>query len=203
MHKFALPFLLIILITTNCFAQDIVATKGTNIRQQAIGISFVLNDYQTAQRIRSHSLESVIGDKQLAKFKEMSPGLGISYFKGLHDNIDFAGTVAGSFVENVLPNRSSSSSEFLTEADASLNFKLFSDAYWFTPYLSTGIGASRYKSYYAAILPIGGGLKLNLFDEAAVFLNAQYRIPITPETNNYHFFYNIGIAGIIGKKKGT
>jgi OmpA-OmpF porin, OOP family len=36
--------------------------------------------------------------------------------------------------------------------------------------------------------------------EAYLLINAQYRVPIT-ETTNYHFWYSIGLAGNIGKKK--
>ncbi|HVG40617.1 MAG TPA: hypothetical protein VM888_03320 [Chitinophagaceae bacterium] len=203
MKRLLLSFLLTNIISYGTFAQDAGGTtKGLYKRQHSIGISFVLNDYETPALIRNRSLESVIGNKQLAKFNQMSPGLALTYFRGVHDNIDFAGTIAGSFIDNPLNNRNGSSNNFLAEADASFNFKMFSDQYWFTPYLSAGVGASKYKSYYAAILPLGGGLKVNLFDEAAIFLNAHYRVPITPETNDYHLFYNIGIAGIIGKKKG-
>ncbi len=201
MKKLLYSFLIIILFSLGAAAQDNGSTKGMYKRQQALGISFVLNDYSSAQNIRSRSLASVINNKQFSKINQMSPGLAVTYFKGLQNKIDFAGTVAGSFVDSPLPNKSNDGNNFLVEADASVQLKMLSDQYMFTPYLSAGIGASKYKSYYGAILPVGAGLKLNLFDEAAVFLNAQYRIPITTETNNYHLFYNIGISGIIGKKK--
>lgn len=202
MKKSVLFFFLLVFISSIAFAQDAgMADQSSYKRQQAIGISFVLNDYLTAQRIRSRSLGYVIGHKQRAKFNEMSPGLGITYFKGLQNHVDFAGTFSGSFVDDALPNKPSSSSGFLGEADASVNLKMFTDEYIFTPYLSVGVGASKYRSYYGAFLPLGGGLKLNLFDEAAIFVNAQYRVPVTTETSTYHFFYNIGISGIIGKKQ--
>ncbi|MEO6070603.1 MAG: hypothetical protein ABIN57_11195 [Chitinophagaceae bacterium] len=201
MNKFHFAFLIIILSTFGANAQDGMSMqKGKYVRQQALGISFVLNDYTTAQRIRSRSLASVIDNKQLSKINQMSPGLAVTYFRGLQDNIDFAGTLSGSFVDDPRQNAPSSTG-FLTEADASVQFKLLSDQYLFTPYVSAGVGASRFENYYGAIMPLGAGLKVNLFDEAAIFLNAQYRIPITTETNSYHFFYNLGIAGIIGKKK--
>jgi len=201
MKKLVYSFLIFNLIATSALAQDSGTSKGMYKRQQAIGISFVLNDYNTAKNIRSRSLASVINNKTYSKVNQMAPGLALTYFKGLHNKIDFAGTFAGSFVDDPRPNGPSSDNAFLGEVDASAQFKMLSDKYIFTPYLSAGIGASKYKSYYGAILPIGAGLKLNLFDEASIFLNAQYRIPITTETNNYHMFYNLGIAGIIGKKK--
>jgi outer membrane protein OmpA-like peptidoglycan-associated protein len=55
--------------------------------------------------------------------------------------------------------------------------------------------------YYGAFAPVGIGLRFNLFDEAGAFINSQYRIPVTYETSNYHFFHAIGLYGVIGKKK--
>src|SRR5207248_1563070 len=50
-------------------------------------------------------------------------------------------------------------------------------------------------------LPIGIGLRVNLFDEAGININSQYRIPVIYETSNYHFFHSVGIYGILGQKK--
>ena len=50
------------------------------IRQSAIGISFTLTDFITAQRIRSTSLTSVLNDKAWAKVKDMEADLGARAF---------------------------------------------------------------------------------------------------------------------------
>lgn len=190
-------------LLTICFLITSFGQKNKdNLRPPALGISFVLNDFATAQRIRATSLSSVLNNKQVAKVKEMDPGIAITYFKGLRNHIDFAGTLAGSFVNYPLPNKPLSGSDnFLLEADASFQFKLTSENYWLQPYASAGIGAYKYKVYYGAFIPVGVGLKLNLFDEATLFINSQYRIPVTNETGAYHFFNNFGVSGIIGKKK--
>ncbi|MDP9230263.1 MAG: OmpA family protein [Bacteroidota bacterium] len=182
----------------------IPASYGQNsehIRPSSIGISFFFNDFVTASRIRNSSLSSVLAQKKIAKFSEMSPGLAVSYFKGLTEHIDFAGTLAGSFVNYPLPGHTFYGDHFLLEADASVQLKMTGEQYWVQPYFSAGIGASTYKVYYGAFIPVGVGLKINFFDEAALFFNSQYRIPVTTETSNYHFFHSIGIAGIVGKKK--
>jgi hypothetical protein len=41
---------------------------------------------------------------------------------------------------------------------------------------------------------------VNLFNEAYFIFNAQYRIAVT-ETVSKHYYYSIGIAGIIGRRK--
>ena len=183
-----------------CFLYTNVSAQDKPIRPRALGISFIMNDFTTAQRIRGGSLSQVFRDKSWAKFKEMSPGLALTYFKGLKPHIDFAGTLAASYVNYPLRNKPEGSSDaLLLEGDASGNFKMFDESYWVTPYISAGIGASKYKNYYAAFIPLGLGFKINLFDEASVFIASQYRIPVSYETGNYHFMYSFGISGIIGK----
>jgi OmpA-OmpF porin, OOP family len=180
---------------------DSYAQNGDYVRPESIGVSFFFNDYITPDRIRSANLSTVFREKQWAKFREMSPGLALTYIKGLKNYIDFTSTLAGSFTRIPLAEESNSEENFLLEADASLNFKMLSDRYIFTPYLIAGVGASLYEGKFGAIMPLGGGLKVNFFDEAALFITSQYRVPVTTETNNYHFFNSIGFAGVIGKKK--
>ena len=179
------------------------SAQDDEIRPAAIGISFILNDFTTADRIRTGSLSRVLANKQWAKFKDMAPGIAITYFKGLRKHIDFAGTLAGSFVNYpILSRPASSGDKFLLEADASVHLKMVSEKYWVQPYLVAGIGAQMYDgTYFGAFIPTGIGMKLNLFDDAHLFVTSQYRIPVTKETVNYHFFNQVGIAGRIGVKK--
>jgi outer membrane protein OmpA-like peptidoglycan-associated protein len=177
--------------------------QDDEIRPAAIGISFFLNDFITPDRIRTTSLNNVLNNKKWAKANQMAPGLAISYFKGLKKHVDFAGTLAGSFVKYPFPNRPPFAGDrFLLEADASLNLKMFSEKYWVTPYIIAGVGAHMYGgNYFGAFLPTGLGFKVNLMDETHFFITSQYRVPVTAETSNYHFFNQIGFAGSIGKKK--
>ena len=199
MRKSYFLFFSLCLFSGFSFSQD-NSSKGNYTRPPALGISFLFNDYITPERIRSTSLSHVLANKQLAKLKEMDPGIGLSYFKGLSNNADFAATLIGSFVQYDLENLEMDE-QFSLEADASVNIKLMSEKYWFTPFASVGAGLSKYGVYYGAFIPVGIGFKLNLFDEAHIFFNSQYRIPVTTGTSSYHFVHGIGIAGIIGKKK--
>jgi hypothetical protein len=183
-----------------CFASTYISAQDKPIRPQALGISFIMNDFTTAQRIRNGSLSQVFRDKSWSKFKEMSPGLALTYFKGLKPYIDFAGTLDASFVNYPFRNKAQGTSDaLLLEGNVSGNFKLLDESYWVTPYVSAGVGASKYRGYYAAFVPLGLGIKVNLFDEASVFVASQYRVPVTYETGNYHFQYSFGISGVIGK----
>ncbi|HYJ38310.1 MAG TPA: hypothetical protein VEV87_06820 [Chitinophagaceae bacterium] len=170
-------------------------------KDPAIGVHFFLNDFKSAASVRSSSLNSVFINKQFGKVKEMTAGLAVNYLKGLNNHFDFAVTGAGSFVSYELRNNPGSASDrFLLEIDASVVAKMLSDRYWVSPYVQAGIGGSIYGPYYGAFIPTGVGLQVNFYDEAFLLLNAQYRIPIT-ETSTYHFYYGLGIAGNIGKKK--
>jgi len=176
--------------------------KEQIIRPAALGVSFFFNDYLTPQRIRSTSLNKVLANKQWAKVGQMAPGAALTYFKGLNTHIDFAGTLAGSFVRYSPPSTTITSDRFLLEADASVNLKMVSEAYWVQPYIIAGVGGSMYSGkYFGAFIPTGLGMKLNLFDDAHIFVTTQYRIPVTKETADYHFFNQFGIAGRIGNKK--
>ncbi len=192
--------ILAVLLGLYLFAPDSFG-QNAEVRPAAIGVSFFFNDFTTASRIRSSSVSQVLSNKQWAKPKDMSPGLAVTYFKGLTKRLDFAGTMAGSFLKYPLANKTFTGDKFLLEGDASLNLKMVSEKYWVQPYVTAGVGASMYAGkYFGAFVPAGLGLKVNFFDDAHLFLTSQYRIPVTTETSNYHFFYQIGIAGRIGKK---
>jgi OmpA-OmpF porin, OOP family len=196
MKKFLAVLLAVCIFVPASFAQN------NEVRPAAIGVSFFLNDFATPGRIRTSSLSQVLRDDKWAKFKEMSPGIAVTYFKGLGKHIDFAATAAGSYLRYPFANKSISDDMFLLEADASMNFKMVSEKYWVQPYLIAGVGAHMYGGkYFGAFLPTGLGLKINLFDDAHLFINSQYRIPVTRETSSYHFMHQVGIAGRIGKKK--
>lgn len=190
----------ILLVTIASLAQS-AAAQDPLIRPRALGISYFFNDFTTPHRIRTSSLSKVIRDDSWAKLSEMSPGFALTYFQGVQKYIDFAGTLAFSFPDISLPAKNNSSgSSLLMEADASFNFKLLPESYWVTPYAIAGIGASKYKNYYGAFIPLGVGFKVNFFDEAAFFISSEYRVPVTNETNDYHLMTRIGISGVIGGK---
>jgi OmpA-OmpF porin, OOP family len=188
--------LVLVMFTFVSFAQ-----KGSYVKQPALGIHFILQDFKGADYVRATSLSQSFRDKKFGKVKEMSVGLAVSYLQGLSNNLDISGTLGGSFLDYPIPGRASFGSDnLLLEADLSINAKMFTDKYWFTPYLTAGIGASKYRGYFGAFVPVGVGAQVNFYDEAFLLIGSQYRIPVT-ENNGYHFFHSIGVAGNLGKKK--
>ena len=171
-------------------------------KRATLGIHFFGNDFQTPTRLKASSLSDVLANKQWAKFSDMNFGFAANYMKGLTNTFDFSTTLGVSFVNYPVPNSTVVSSDdgALLEWDAMVHAKAVSDKYWFTPYLSAGVGASKWKGYYGAIIPVGVGLQVNFFDEAFLLINSQYRMGITSTTAN-HFYHSIGIAGNIGKPR--
>lgn len=169
-------------------------------KRSSLGVSFFLSDFKTASDIRTDGLTSVIRNKNYFNTSRMNPGLALSYLSGLSNNVDFIGTLGGSFLDYPNSNITPGNTHFLLEGNAQVNLKLLSDHYIVTPYIDLGVGASNYSKYFGAYIPAGLGLQVNISDEAFILINSQYRIPVT-ENASYHFYHSIGIAGTIKDKK--
>jgi hypothetical protein len=154
------------------------------IQRPTLGIYFFFNDFKTS-----------------GKLKDMSPGLALNYINGLNRHFDFTSTLTGSFLDyETKDGNTLGQDNLLLEGDVSLKGKLCSNKYWVSPFLQVGTGISKYKGYWGAFIPAGGGCQVNLFNEALFILNAQYRIAVT-ETVSKHYYFSIGIAGVIGRRK--
>lgn len=187
-----------ILLRTNAHSQD-----DDNIQNPTFGVHFIFNDFRSAQVIRATSLGAAIRNKQFGKVKEMSPGLALTYIQGLSPSFDFSSTITGSFLDYPMKGGIYAGKDnLLLEIDASLRGKMLSNKSVLSPYLEIGVGASKYKGYFGAIIPVGMGLQVNIFDEAFLLINAQYRIGITNTTSD-HFLFGIGLAGVIGRRRTT
>lgn len=191
MKKILASLLLLVLSGQDSFAQT------STVRAKSIGFSIIGNDYETAERIRSSSLSSVLREKGISSFKEMGHGLALHYIKGISSHIDLNTSIAGSFVKFNLPGKTSNNDNFLLEIDASANFKMFKDATTFNLYLIAGVGASKYTNVYGAFIPLGGGIEINIFNEARFLTQLQYRVPVTTEANLHHFQVSFGIASFL------
>jgi OmpA-OmpF porin, OOP family len=190
-------FTLATIITAISFAQT-----GAK-KQPSLGIHFGLIDYKTASALRSTSLSSVLNSKSYFKVKEMDPALSISYLEGFSSNVDFVGTLSGSFVKHPTSDAVSNPSgndALLLEFAATANLKLLSDDYIVSPFLTAGIGASKWSVYYSAFIPVGAGVQVKVADGTFMLLNSQYRIAAT-EKSAYHFYHSVGFASQIGSKK--
>ena len=145
----------------------------------------------------------MLNNGQWYKIGDMQMGFGFNYLKGISKKIDAVATWDGSSTDYLFENGSTNgSSKFLLDANAALNIKLLTDSHTLVPYFSGGAGFSSYKGKTGFYIPIGGGMQFNLFDEAFVLANIQYRRALSPSIND-HFYYSIGVGTNIGKKKKT
>lgn len=191
---------IILVSTCACLFMSAFA-QNENKKRPSLAIHYSLTDFKTATDLRSNGLASVLQSKEWHKAKHMSAGLAVSYLQGITNNLDFAGTLSGTFLSYPINNKPVDvNSHLLLEAAATANLKLLPDNYYVTPFATAGIGASKYKGYYAAFLPVGVGLQVKVFDGVFILGNSQYRIPVT-ENASYHFYHSIGVAASLTKKK--
>ena len=185
----------------------VIAQKpaGSYKRSPNLAVNFMLKDMSTVERIEKSSLSSVLNNGQWTNLRDMAPGLGLTYTKGLTDHIDFAGNLGFSFLKYPFSYNSGVSrptdSKFLMEMSGGLNFKLVTDNYFIVPYVSLGLGASMYQgTYFAAYMPTGLGLQLNVGEGTFINTVFGYNAKISPLSAN-HLTYSIGIGSPLKEKK--
>lgn len=175
--------------------------QANHIKDPAIGIHYIIEDFKTADYIRNHSLGEAFRNNQFARSSDLKSGLAISYLQGITSHFDLSATLTGAYLDYGLHDGTVlGKGELLLETDALLIGKFFTDRHLMTPYFTAGLGASKYNNYYGGFIPLGIGLQLNFSDEVYLLANAQYRTGITNRVNN-HFYYSFGIAGNILRKK--
>ncbi|MES2276359.1 MAG: OmpA family protein [Bacteroidota bacterium] len=184
--------LFLVLLVLKLSAQD-----STGKKPSTLVFHVFYNDFNTAQQIRTNSLSHTTW----SSFSDMQMGFGFNYLKGIGTKIDLVSTLDASSADYLFKDGTTNgSSKLLLDANAGLNFKLFTDRHALVPYLFVGAGLSMYNSKLGSYIPLGLGVQVNLFNQAFVFSNMQYRRAITPAVND-HFQYNIGVGAAIGKKK--
>ncbi len=198
--KKILVFIVVLGISATSFAQTSPYKK-----LPSLGLNFFLQDFKTPAIISSSSLSAALANKNWAKVSDMSAGLSVQYMNGITDHIDFTATLGGNFVS--YPFRSVSgvapavNNKFLLEADAGVNIKLLTDKYFLVPYLNAGIGASMYGgNYFAAFVPLGGGLQFKLGEESFVHIQMNYRSQVSPLSTN-HLNYSLGFTSALKERK--
>jgi len=179
------------------FFFNVIAQKDY-VRKPSLGIGVFYYDFQTASAIKTQGLANVLNNHEWSKLGSLKPGIALSYNKGVNAHLDF--NLTASAANSILDSSLSSTESLLVELAATANLKLLTDKYFVSPYLTAGAGASVFGAYYGAFIPLGVGLQFNIFDEAYVTLNAQYRVKLTENTRD-HFYYGLSIYGsFFGKK---
>jgi outer membrane protein OmpA-like peptidoglycan-associated protein len=196
---------LLALCTFGLFGIGRTQDKPGPIKQGTLAIQLGAFDFQTAQKIRTQSLSSVLGNKEWSNLSESDMAFGISYIKGISKFFDYSingylGSVAYPVRNSNGTANTNTTSKLLFEVDGSIHMKLLPDNFIVVPYLSAGLGGSAWNGRFEAFAPLGAGLQFGIGEEYFAFSNFQYRVPVT-QGANYHFLYSLGFGGPIGKPR--
>ena len=192
-------FVAVFALLTTASAQD-HPDKDKYKKGRVISVHYTLHDFQTAADMKANGLSQVLLDKQWYKTGHMKGGFAISDTRGLTPNIDLMYRLGISSMEYPVPDKNVVDKKKLyLESDINLNFKLLTDNYMFSPYISIGAGASQWNGYYGAYAPVGLGIQGH-FGKVWVFLQSQYRFSITSNVAN-HIFWGMGLGMSLPGKK--
>lgn len=192
---------LILIFCLCCCVLRIAAQVTPVVKPNSLAFHVFYTDFKTAQQIKASSLSDVLNHGKWAGFTDMQIGFGLNYFKGITPWLDGIATLDGSGIDYVFKDGSTNgSSKFLLDATVGINVKLFNDNKPVVPYFFGGAGLSYYAKNAGLYFPIGLGVQINLFNEAFITSNMQYRFAGSQQVND-HFYYTIGIGTSIGKTK--
>ncbi len=134
------------------------------------------------------------------KTGNLVPGLSLNYLKGLGRHLDFQVGVTGAFPDSTFKTEAENKNEsFLFQIDFSLRTRFLGNARRLNPYFLVGSGASLHYKSFGNYLLAGPGIEL-AYKNIYFLLDAQYREPLAGNLKN-HYYYNIGIAGVLSNPK--
>lgn len=194
-------FMVALCTTAVAFSQPMKSYK----KEPSFGISFFLKDMNTANLIDKTSLSNVLNNKLWTKIGDMAPGIGVNYYHGLTEYIDFQGSLGGSFTKYPFAFSSglapSTQNKFLMELSTAANIKLLTDKHTIVPYIHLGVGASMYAgSNFAAYAPTGAGLQFKLAE--GTFINTMFGYNIKVSNNSVnHLTYSMSLVSPLKEKK--
>jgi outer membrane protein OmpA-like peptidoglycan-associated protein len=169
-----------------------------------IGLHYTLVDYNSPTLIKNTSLKEVLRRGDIFNPKRQSSAFTVSFWKGLAKNIDLSAKFNGIFYDYALHNNPTGpqyNNEFGSELEGALNFKLFSDAHFLSPFITAGIGGGYYTNKLGEYVPVGLGLQLNFKNQVYVFIQNQFRFSLSKDIFPDNLLHSIGIAVNISKPK--
>jgi len=171
---------------------DVFAQQKESVQKPTLGIHFVVNDYFFRGSFKTYYNSSIT---------KLSPGLALSFTKGISKHFDWTVTGYGTFADSVLKNtRAYGERSFFADANFSIRAKMFSNTKAVQPFLQAGLGISRYKTITELGVPFGAGLQANIFRGGYLILQTKYNLPLGSAFTDY-FSHSLGIATTIGKAR--
>lgn len=194
-------FILFLISLFPCFVS--CAQKFTSaVKPPIIGFHFSLVDYNSPNRIDTSSIKEVFAQGDIFNPGKQNAALSISYWRGLNKLIDFSGKFNGIFYDYTLNNTGNNiNSGFGAELEGAINVRPISDNHFFSPFLTTGIGAGYYAGNLGGYVPLGLGLQFNFHSLVYFILQTQYRLSLAQNIFPNNLLHSAGITLNISKRK--
>ena len=176
-------------------------------KEPSIGISHFVKDFPTAVKIFKLSPWGWNNEK--------TPGFNGFYTKGLSNHTDFVTSLGicntkyksstGYFYYHSPKSGNDGYEKLLIDADARVNYKLLSDRFFITPYVSAGVGLSLYNwRYLLPTIPAGGGFQIKIGRQSFCYLQTILDLGIikthdkndTKENFNYSVGFSLPISSL-------
>ena len=124
-----------IILFTNVFAQKTKSLTGSK-KPQLFGINFLLVDFNGASGIKDPGT-----GKGYGSVRNMSKGLGFSYWRGLTSTVDFSAKLNAILHDyNLIANGIANKTELGVELEPTINIRPMGDNAKLAPFLTTGVG---------------------------------------------------------------
>mgnify|MGYP000402582211 CR=1 FL=1 len=178
------------------FAVAVSAQEASNVKAPALALRVSTFDFTTSRAIRVNSIGSVLNNRSWEKLGNMTPSIGLQYFKGLTNKVDFMANLDFASLrypfEPTASVHAPADKKLYAGIDANLNFKMLSDDYKVVPYLTVGLGvATSAATYYTAYAPAGLGIQIKANHGSFININSTYRLKMSQLTQSH---FNHGIS---------
>jgi outer membrane protein OmpA-like peptidoglycan-associated protein len=182
-------------------AGSIAQTNHSPVKGSVAGFNFGFVDFTSPAYIDTSSIKNAFKHGDLVNFKEMSPSLSLSYWKGINKYIDVSGRISGVLYKNLNTIATADNSNNLGgEFEVALNARPISDNHLFSPFLTAGVGGAYYNKL-GGYVPLGLGFQFNFMSEAYLMLQTQYRLTLSEKVIPDNLYHSIGILVNVGKEK--
>ncbi|MEY4058235.1 MAG: hypothetical protein EBU05_05360 [Chitinophagia bacterium] len=184
------------------FAGNISAQTNANVKKPSLALKVSAFDFTTARAIQVNTLGAVLSNKSWEKLSNSTKSIGVQYFKGITPKMDFMVNLdlaslsypyyASSGIKTTWGSATGATSKgFYAAADAGLNFKILTDDHKVVPYLSAGIGVSKFASNYMAYAPVGAGIQIKASHGSFINILSTFRAEMSSLTKTH---FNHGVS---------
>jgi OmpA-OmpF porin, OOP family len=198
---------LTIIVLMVCAGFTSMAQKYSSpVKPSLLGFHYALVDYNSPTEIHNTSLSDVFKKGDIFKPHLQAPAFTISYWKGLKTFLDFSAKFNGIFYDYTIHNDNNPAgrrydNEFGSELEAALNIHPLTDAHFFQPFLTAGIGGGYYTNKFGGYFPLGLGFQFNIRSQVYFLLQTQYRTSLSKDVFPNNLYHSLGVAVNISKQK--